>query len=309
MRRWFSRMRFSRPKIVYSHEYFYGIPEGDSRGTFDVMKYKKIRDKLVKEHYLQRKRIMIPEMVSYEDMELVHTRDFLKSIQNPTNVSRFLKLGYMNPWDVYILEYFRIVAGGTLLAAQYALNNGGIVFNLGGGFHHSHPERADGFCLINDVAIAIEKCRKTKSDLRTLIVDLDYHQGDGNLMYFKDDKNVYTFSMHASHWVSIEKENNMDIKIDCEINGDDYLNILKKKLPPVCERFDPDFVIYIAGSDPYEKDTLGDMKLGRIDLLNRNMFVLENVKRKKIPMVVLAGGGYGPDSWEIYYDFIRESQL
>ncbi len=298
---------FRRPRawVVFSYEYFYGIPESDSRKTFDVMKYKKIRDHLVAGNYLHRKKILIPEMVSYDDMRLFHTNEYLKQIQVPSHVSRFLKLGYMNDWDVYILEYFRIVSGGTLMAAKHALLGNRVVFNLGGGFHHAHPDHAAGFCLINDVAIAIQKYRSLKPGLKTMIIDLDYHQGDGNLVFYKDDPDVFTFSLHAQSWIETQNESNLDINLPPDCSGEQYLSILREELPKVCNDFAPGFIVYIAGSDPYEKDTLGDMNLSREQLFERNRFVLDMVRKKKLPMVVVAGGGYGPDSWEIYYDFLR----
>jgi acetoin utilization deacetylase AcuC-like enzyme len=176
---------------------------------------------------------------------------------------------------------------------------------LGGGFHHAHAEKAAGYCLVNDVAIAIEKFRRRHAFRRPMIVDLDYHEGDGNLVFFQNDENVYTFSMHASDWVEIEKENNTDIMLPTHCDGQLYLKILREQLTLACNKFKPDIIFYIAGSDPYEKDLIGDLNLTRAELLERNVFVYEKVKSRGIPMVVVAGGGYGLDSWQIYYDFIE----
>ncbi len=204
-----------------------------------------------------------------------------------------------------ILEYFRIMTGGTLLATKYALDNQSVAFNLGGGFHHAHAETAAGYCLVNDVAVAIQKFRSRGRFKRPMIIDLDYHEGDGNLVFFQNDPDVYTFSMHASNWVDIEKENNSDIVLEDDCDGRTYLKILKTELPLALRKFKPDIIYYIAGSDPYEKDLIGDLNISREEMLERNMFVYNRISERSIPGVVVAGGGYGPDSWQIYYDFLE----
>jgi len=293
-------------RIVFSHDYYHGLSAVNHVDTIDAMKFKRIRDTLVEKKVINRKKILIPKMANYHDLGLVHTDQYLKDIQNPANVNQLFHLYMDTPWDSAILEFFRIVTGGTLLATDYAVRNRGVVVNLGGGFHHARPDQAAGFCLINDVAIAIRKYLHKNLIQRPMIIDLDYHQGDGNLLIFKDDPQVMTFSMHASSWISIGKENNIDIIVPEKSDGQIYLDILHSSLPEAFHSFQPDLVFYIAGSDPYEKDTIGDMKLTRQEMLARNLFVFNLVRTGKVPLVILAGGGYGPESWNIYYDFIRE---
>jgi len=268
------------------------------------MKYKKIRDRLINEKLVRRKHILVPEMVSYEDMVLVHDDDYLSKIKDPLKVSQLLRIGDVDPWDSYILEFFRTVSGGTILAAEYVIKKGGLAFNLGGGFHHAQRNRAAGFCLINDVAIAIEKLRLKYDLSKILIIDLDYHQGDGNLEFYRDNNDIFTFSMHATKWVEVEKETNLDILLPHDISGSEYYEILRSNLEPVMDSFDPELVFYIAGSDPYEHDTLCDLNLSREEMLDRNLYITNLVKNKNVPMVVVAGGGYGAESWKIYYDYI-----
>ena len=293
-------------KIIFSFDYYVGISTSNAYQSFDIMKYKKIRDRLVKEKLIKRKNILSPEMATYEDLALVHTREYLKSIQDPVKVGQMLRIGAVEPWDSYIVEFFRTVTGGTILAADYALKNNGIIFNIGGGFHHAYSDHAAGFCLLNDIAVAIEKARIKHDLTRVLIIDLDYHQGDGYLEFYKNEPNVYTFSMNAARWLDINKENNLDILLPHNLSGKEYLDILYRNLDPVFETFLPDLVIYIAGSDPYELDTLCDLNLSREDMLQRNLYVANLVKSIKVPMVVVAGGGYGVESWKIYYDFIAK---
>ena len=300
------RRIFKKPiGVVFSHEYNLSLLARDTHKSFDPMKYKKIRDLLVVKNLLSRKRILIPRYVSYKNLELVHTPAYLKKIRDPLYVANILNLEIPDPWDAYILEYFRVMTGGTLLATKYALDNNTVAFNLGGGFHHAHADKGAGYCLLNDVAVAIEKFRNMGKFERPMIVDLDYHEGDGNLVFYKDDPDVYTFSMHASDWVNIDKENNTDIVLPDQCDGIEYLNILKKELPLAWRKFKPDIVYYIAGSDTYEKDLIGDLNLTRIEMLERNMFVFNRISDGALPGVIVAGGGYGPDSWQIYYDFLE----
>lgn len=290
--------------LIFSFDYYIGISTSNTYQSFDIMKYKKIRDRLIKEKLVKRKHFLIPEMADYEDIGLVHTQAFIKNIQDPLKVGQMLRIGEVEPWDSYILEFFKTVTGGTILATEYVLKNGGISINLGGGFHHAHADRAAGFCLLNDVAIAIEKARLKMDLIKVLIIDLDYHQGDGNLEIFKDDDETFTFSMHATKWAETKKENNLDILLPHNINGYDYLDTLKSKLEPVLNLFSPELVFYIAGSDPWEHDTLCDLSLTREEMLNRNLYVTNLVKNYKIPLVIVSGGGYGANSWKIYYDYI-----
>jgi len=292
-------------RIVFSHDYYHGMLDAHANAAFDAMKFKKIRDLLIAKNLINRKEILIPGMVSYEDMGLVHTKSYLKRIQNPLNVAHDLKIDTIDPWDTHVLEFFRVVAGGTIMAAEFAYAHRCTVFNLGGGFHHAHADRAGGFCLINDVAIAIRKLQLFRNVGKVLIVDLDYHEGDGNLTIFKNQPEVFTFSIHASDWLEINKRNNRDIPLPANCSGEQYMRILQDELPSICAGFLPEIVFYIAGSDPYEADALGDLNLTREEMLLRNMFVYKCVREHEIPLVVVAGGGYGTESWQIYYDFIE----
>lgn len=235
----------------------------------------------------------------------VHTREYIRSLRNPLIVGRALALDYINPWDNYVLEYFLYVTGGTVLAVRVAVEKNIPVFNLGGGYHHAHPDRAEGFCLINDVCVAIEKARAEQGIRKVLVVDLDYHQGNGTLLFYKDDPDVFTFSMHANTWAEIEKKNNLDILLPSHTKDEEYLRVLEENLPPVFDRFEPELVVYLAGSDPYILDALGDFDISEKGMLTRDMFVFQQVRRRNLPLAVLAAGGYGPYSWQVYFNFIK----
>jgi histone deacetylase 11 len=293
-------------KIVYRSEYLATIHAQNNHRSFDVMRFKKVRDQLIKEKLTRPKDILKAPRISDENLLLVHTREYLESLKNPLAVGKILNLDYVNPWDEYILEYFKYVTGGTLLATEYALEHDTTVFNLGGGYHHAHPDRGEGFCLINDVAIAIRRTQVLQRAKRYLIIDLDYHQGNGNLLYFKNDENIFTFSMHADKWDEVSgKGNNIDIELPAHSKDQMYLDILRRELPGVYTIFSPDIVFYIAGSDPYINDTLGDFDISEAGLLERDQMVYQETKKYGLPMVILGAGGYGPESWKIYFNFIK----
>ena len=296
--------RRDHAKVVYSSTYIYNVLSAGDQHVFDLMKYKKIFDKLTREKILRRYHLLRPDACTYDDLRLVHTDSYLKSLQDTQVVENILKVKIGELLFDSVLEYYCAVTGGTLLATAYALRWIKPVFNLGGGFHHAHPDKGEGFCLINDVAIAIEKFRRLSRARKYMIIDLDYHQGNGNLLYFKDDCDVYTFSMHGDTWVEIDRPYNKDILVSKECGDEEYLTLLEEELDESCYSFKPDAVFFIAGSDTYEKDIIGDMQLSREGMLSRNLMVYRKVKKANLPLIILAGGGYGPDSWETYYDFI-----
>lgn len=245
------------------------------------------------------------EQVSTEDILRVHTKEYLESLRNPMTVGKILNLDYVDPWDNYVMEHFRFIVGGTLLATQYALEENKTVFNLGGGYHHAHPDRGEGFCLLNDVAITIEKYLSQNRIERVLVVDLDYHQGNGILLFYRNNPNIFTFSVHAANWDIVEKENNIDIELPTGTGDEEYLGVVKNHIPNILENFTPDLTIYLAGSDPYKDDVLGDFNISEQGMLDRDIFVYNQVRSRNIPLVVLAAGGYGLESWRIYYNFIK----
>jgi len=148
LRNLFSKKR--NVHVVFSHDYV-SIPTTETHQSLDILKYKKIRDNLVEEKLIKRHNILKPYMVSYEDIGLVHTKSYINQIKDPLNVAKILNMGFVDPWDSYVLEYFRIVTGGTVLSAAQALHSRGVVFNLGGGFHHARPAKGAGFCFRIDI--------------------------------------------------------------------------------------------------------------------------------------------------------------
>ncbi|MCB0283483.1 MAG: histone deacetylase [Calditrichae bacterium] len=298
---------FRKPKayIVFSSEYLVGVSTYGDHNSFDIYKYKRIRDQLITDKLLKLKHILYPQPCSYNDINLVHTNNYIRKIKDPVFVNQALKIEVNSVWDNTVLEYYKAVCGGTVFAAFNAISLGKPVFNLGGGFHHAQPDKAEGFCLLNDIAIAIRKI-KLKTEIKNiLIVDLDYHQGNGNTKIFKDDASVFTFSIHADCWNKFDAVANLDVLVSSDLSDREYLRQIRLNLKEVLSSFKADLIFYIAGSDPYKGDNLADMKISRKAMLQRNVYILSKAREHKIPIVVLPGGGYGPDSWLIYYEFIK----
>jgi acetoin utilization deacetylase AcuC-like enzyme len=180
----------------------------------------------------------------------------------------------------------------------------GLAANLGGGYHHAFPDQGRGYCPINDIAIAIRHLQKTGKIKKALIVDLDFHQGDGTAVTFKNDDSVFTFSVHSEEgWPEVKQQSDLDIPIK-EIEKDQYLSKTEAGLKLSLSKFAPDMVIYVGGSDPYEKDVLPGTSYLRLPLAvmkARDELVIDTFADRGISLSTVFAGGYGPDVWEVHY--------
>jgi acetoin utilization deacetylase AcuC-like enzyme len=273
--------------------------------SFDPSKFEKIKNKLLQERLITARNIYTPPRLSDEDILLSHTRKYLYLLKNPFEVGKILNLDYVNIWDHHLFEYFRYISGGTMEGLEVAYTMGIPVINLGGGYHHAHRDRGEGFCLINDVAIAIMKLRKKFPDVKILIVDLDYHQGNGIIEFFRNDSLVQILTIQAVNWIPTHAKNIFNIEVDSNIPYTAYEEILITHLQKIQSLFSPEVLIYLAGNDVAETDGLGDMHFSESDILRRDIIIYNFANSLKIPILVLAAGGYGPESWKYYYNFIK----
>jgi len=296
-------MRNHGVHLLYRDEYVYDVLEAGLRHTFDVLRSRRVRDALVSAGLATAADFHEAPPLSDAQLALVHTRDYIAAIKDPATLARFLLLDPAHPWDDRLLQPFLFASGGTVAAGRLALADGGIAVNLGGGFHHAQADKAEGFCAIADVAIAVRQLRGDGALERALIVDLDYHHGNGNALIFADDENVFTYSLHNVPWCFLEKRNNEDVMLPPRAGDAEYLGALEKSLPAILERFRPDLAFYLAGSDPFVEDTLGDARVSEEGLLERDRFVTRQLRRRNIPMAVVMAGGYGPASWRIYRNY------
>jgi acetoin utilization deacetylase AcuC-like enzyme len=295
--------RFPRARLFYRDEYLVDVLEAGMRHTFDIQRPRRIRDALIARGVARPRDFTAPAELRDDDLLLVHTPDYLESIRCPATLARLLFLDPEHPWDDRLLLPFLYASGGTLEAALAASADGGVGLNLGGGYHHAGPDKAEGFCAIADVAIAVRHLQRERRVERVLIVDLDYHHGNGNAEIFSEDESVFTFSMHANNWCWLSKRNNLDVELPSHTADAAYLGALRDRLPALLDTFRPDFVFYVAGSDPFIEDFLGDFDISEAGMLHRDQFVTREVRARGLPLVVVTAGGYGPTSWKIHANF------
>jgi acetoin utilization deacetylase AcuC-like enzyme len=295
-------------RLFYRDEYLVDVLEAGMRHTFDVLRPRRIRDALVECGAACADDFVAPAMLTDDDLALAHTADYIAQLHQPDTLAHLLFLDPAHPWDAGLLAPFLFAAGGTVEAALSAVRGGGgreIGLNLGGGYHHAQADKAEGFCAIADVAIAIRRLRRDRLAERVLIVDLDYHHGNGNASIFSTDESVFTFSVHANNWCWLEKRNNLDVELPPRTGDATYLATVRHHLPPILDDFQPDAVFYVAGSDPFVEDRLGDFDVSEAGMLERDRIVTGEVLGRRLPLVVVTGGGYGPTSWKIHFNYYR----
>jgi acetoin utilization deacetylase AcuC-like enzyme len=230
-----------------------------------------------------------PPPAADEDILKVHTKAWTEGLRDGTlrqNEIQRLEI----PWSPETANAFWLAAGGTILASELALKHGG-AYNIGGGFHHAFPGHGEGFCAIHDVAVAIRKGK-----LRTIVVDVDVHHGNGTAAIFANDESVFTFSIHQyNNYPAIKPPSDRDIHLNDGIQDEGYLNTLGPALIKALDAHKPEILYYVAGADPYEHDQLGGLKLTIEGLRRRDELVLTEAARRKIPFVVTLAGGYAFD--------------
>ena len=290
-------------RIFYSPYYYADIGENH---VFPIKKFELVRDKLLKEGTLQISEVAEPKPAALEDVLLVHTEDYITRLRNGTLTTREIRrLGL--PWSKSLVRRSFLATSGTINSARHALKNG-VASNLAGGTHHSFPDRGEGFCVLNDVAVAIRVLQKEDLAQRFLVVDCDVHQGNGTAFIFKEDANVFAFSMHGAKNYPLFKENStLDIELPDKTDDREFLEILDETLPRIFMH-EPDIVFYLGGADPFEKDKLGRLGLTMEGLRQRDEMVLSYAKEKEIPIVTTMSGGYAEDindTVEIHCNTIR----
>jgi acetoin utilization deacetylase AcuC-like enzyme len=290
-------------RLYYSPYYYADIGEGH---VFPIRKFELVRDLLLKEGTLRADEIFEPEPVKIEDLLLVHTEDYItRLIAGALTAKEIRKLGL--PWSNSLVRRSFHAISGTINAARAALESG-IASNLAGGTHHAYPDRGEGFCVLNDVAVAIRVLQRERLAERFLIVDCDVHQGNGTAFIFQNSPEVYTFSMHGAKNYPLFKENSsLDIELPDGTGDDEFLETLSEALPRIFMH-NPDIIFYLGGADPFEKDKLGRLKLTQSGLSRRDRYVLQFAKDHHTPIVTTMSGGYAldiNDTVEIHANTIR----
>ena len=272
-----------------SARYAIPLPEGH---RFPVAKYALLRDRIVAEGIVSAEQIGDPARATRDDLLRVHTADYVDRLTNgQLDAGEVRRLGF--PWSPQLVERSLRAVGGTIAASDRAMSHG-LAMNLAGGTHHAFADHGEGFCVYNDIAIAIRRLRSLGRIRRACVVDLDVHQGNGTHAIFADDDDVFTFSMHGGRNYPFHKvPGRLDIELDDGTGDDVYLERLMDALPGVLAAAAPDVVLYIAGADPHEGDALGRLRLTFDGLMRRDAYVLERCREVGLPLAVTIGGGYG----------------
>jgi acetoin utilization deacetylase AcuC-like enzyme len=236
-------------------------------------------------------RVIDPGIVSEADLTRVHTPDYVNSIRTGQyNELTALRLGL--PWHPTIAARSFAATAGTIAATRAAFEDG-IAANLAGGTHHAFPDRGEGFCVFNDVAVAVRSLQQIEPTMQILVIDLDAHQGNATHFIFRNDPNVFSFSMHVGrNYPSRKEPGTLDVELPRWVEGDAYLSALEETLPDILDRFEPDLVYYNAGVDVHSDDRFGQMRLSTDDMLRRDRMVIGRVRADGVPLVVVYGGGY-----------------
>lgn len=280
-------------RVSYHADYYVELPPGH---PFPMGKFPALKEILIERGVITAADITEPDEASWENLSLVHEEAYLDSLANGTISQRAQrKMGL--PWKMAFWRRSRIAVQGTINAASMALESGHAA-NLAGGTHHAFPDHGQGFCVLNDVAVAIRVLRRNGAIQRALVVDLDVHQGNGTAAIFRDDPSVYTFSIHGeSNFPARKERSSCDIGLKDGTDDDGYLTALHRHLPVVLAENSPDIVFYLAGVDPCVGDRYGRLALTPQGLKRRDRYVATSVQDNGVPITLLMSGGYATTAW------------
>jgi histone deacetylase 11 len=301
-------------KIIYSAHYnitFFGI---EKLHPFDSRKYGRAWAVLKKEfgRTLQKYQVSVERAVSERELLLAHTPAYLSSLRSSRSLAIALELPplAMLPAGVIrwrVLRPMRWAVQGSIEAARCALDSG-LAVNLSGGYHHAKPDQGEGFCLFSDAAMIVRQLRAEKriqNADKILYVDLDAHQGNGVCHQFRGDPSVRIFDMYNRDIyprgdIAARDRINCDVPLEFNCTGSRYLRLLREKLPDFLdEEGEACLGIYNAGTDPYAHDKLGGLCLSAADILDRDLFVIDQLRARKVPVVMLLSGGYSRESFRL----------
>jgi acetoin utilization deacetylase AcuC-like enzyme len=260
-------------------------------------KYPALYEILLREQLIRAEDVIEPHEADWSDIMLVHTAEYLGALANGSlDRASVRRLGF--PWTPALLRRSRLAVQGTIDAAVLALDHG-IAANLAGGTHHAFVDHGEGYCVLNDVAIAIRFLQRSHRIRRALIIDLDVHQGNGTASVFADDPSVYTFSIHGENNYPLRKErSSRDVGVPDGVGDGAYIDMLTKHLAVVWGEARPDVVFYLAGVDPAAGDRYGRLSLTPEGIRLRDRFVLEETRRQGVPAVLVLAGGYARTALE-----------
>jgi acetoin utilization deacetylase AcuC-like enzyme len=285
-------------KVFFSPRYDVTLPGH----VWPTSKYRLIAERLAVGPYAAACQILDPPEASWEDLALVHTSEYLEKLRSGVLSDDEIATLEL-PWQPEFASAFRIMAGGSCAAAAAALDDGKAA-HLGGGLHHAFANHGEGFCPINDIAVAIRLAQRStrvrsrqsaRPVRRAAVIDLDVHHGNGTAMIFERDPDVFTFSMHQQHNYPLFKpRSDLDIGLEDGAGDARYLEALAAALPKVMAS-GPELVVYVAGADPFAGDRLGGLRVTKAGLAERDRMVVAAVRGAGVPLVLTLAGGYAVD--------------
>lgn len=277
-------------KIAYSNCYSHPLPAGH---RFPMEKYELLPGQLQYEGIVNSANFFEPEALNEKWILNTHSAAYLDKLHNLTlSKSEIRTTGF--PLSKELVNREIIIAGGSVQAANYALEFG-IAMNIAGGTHHAFYEHGEGFCLLNDIAITANYLMENRLASKILVIDLDVHQGNGTAALFQNSKEVFTFSMHgAKNYPHRKEKSSLDCPLHDGMRDITYLNLLAKNLELIKTRFLPEFIIYQCGVDVLESDKLGRLGLTLSGVRERDLLVLSFARQLKVPITCCMGGGYSP---------------
>jgi acetoin utilization deacetylase AcuC-like enzyme len=297
------RTRVFELKLVYSDQYDLNL----GNHVFPSIKYRLIKERLLRDRIASPEDFMESAAAADEDVALVHDREYIRKLQ-AGRLSYLEILRLEIPYSPELVRAAWLCAGGSILAGRLALQDA-VAVNIGGGFHHAYPDHGEGFCVLNDIAIAIRKLQKDKAIERAMTVDCDVHQGNGTAAIFAGDHSVFTLSIHQENNYPYPKPaSSLDINLPDRVGDAEYLRELENGLDAALAEFQPDLIVFVAGADPYRDDQLGGLRVTIEGLERRDRLVFEKARGKKIPVAVTLAGGYArrvEDTVQIHANTIR----
>lgn len=282
-------------KIAWSEIYHHPLPEGH---RFPMEKYTLLPEQLLREGTIEQENIFTPRILTEAEILSTHTKEYWEKLKN-LQLTRQEERRSGFPLSKQLVEREVTINAGTIQAAEYALKYG-VAMNIAGGTHHAYTNRAEGFCFLNDIAIAANYLLNTNQAKQILVVDLDVHQGNGTAEIFQNNSRVFTFSMHGAKNYPMHKEQS-DLDVDLPDGTDDktYLNLLDKHLNELLDSVNPDFIFFQSGVDVLATDKLGRLGLTIEGCKQRDKMVLQSAYTSKIPLVASMGGGYSENIKDI----------
>jgi acetoin utilization deacetylase AcuC-like enzyme len=274
---------------------------------FPVVKYRLTQEAALNEGVITADDLTEAPRATREDLLLAHTREYIDDLVNLRWTHRTQRSEMALTRE--IAEAYIYAAGGTLEAGRLALEHGVCVHN-GGGFHHAYPDHAEGFCYVNDVAVAARSLMRDGYAARVAVVDCDLHQGNGTAYAFRDEPDVFTFSIHQENNYPIKERSDLDIGLPDGAGDVHYLGELEV-VHDILDRHEPDIVFYLAGADPFVGDQLGGLALTKQGLLARDRMVFEACRARLVPVAVVFAGGYAADvadDVDIHLGTMREAR-